>query len=170
MALTPATRMRLSSPSPRARGEGAPERSEGRMRGPSPGLRPPSPRAAGRGQRVAPSADPILCQPFLRFAFRCILAAHLRQPPMRVGRGAAGDVEIAFLDGFRNSSSLAVADANAVETPHGRDLRRRTGEEDLVGGVKRLARYLLLTDADSEVIRDRQHAVSGDAGQQRAVE
>ena len=68
------------------------------------------------------------------------LAAHTGQPAMRVRSGPAGDVEITSLDAFRDRTSLAVADANAIDASHRRHFRRRAGEEDLVGGVERLAR------------------------------
>src|SRR6185437_10977191 len=86
-------------------------------------------------------------QPTLSYLFLHLtrsLGSDIGEPTVRVLADALDQIEEALLNLRRDWPAPAVADLNAVDASHRRDLRRRAGEKDLVGHVHYLPRQLLL--------------------------
>src|SRR5271157_951890 len=88
-----------------------------------------------------------------------------RQPAEAVFGGSVNNAIKLLADGLRDRASHAATDGYLVHRADGRDLGRGPAEEQLVADVQHLARNDLLDDRNAELVRDVQHRVASDAGQ-----
>ena len=92
---------------------------------------------------------------------------HWRQPAKPVRLQPVSDAEELVRDLLRNLAGFAVANHDAINGPDRLHLRGRSRKEHLVGDVQELPRNRLLGHRESQVPRNRQHAVARNSRQRR---
>src|SRR5271157_5047393 len=96
---------------------------------------------------------------------RRLLDRDWRQPAEAVFGGSVHNAIKLFADGLRDWAGNAATDGDLVHGADRCDLGRGPAEEQLVADVQHLARNDLLDDWSAELVRDVQHRVASDAGQ-----
>ena len=92
------------------------------------------------------------------------------EPAPLVSSASVEQAEKCVLKCGRDRSARTGADRDPVHRPDRRDFRRGSGEEDLIGDIEHLARYALFPDWYTEIARQRQDRVAGDAWQHRRLQ
>src|SRR5581483_7063281 len=90
---------------------------------------------------------------------------HWGQPAEAVRHLATNNAVELMLNGACDGSHDAFADADLVDRANGSDFRRRTAKENFIGKIKQFAGYALFDYRNSEIARDLQNRVAGNAGQ-----
>src|ERR1017187_3343364 len=93
-----------------------------------------------------------------------------RKPPVAVRLRAVDDSEELLLQLLRDRAAPSLADGNAVHRADGRDLGGGAGEEYFIGDVQQFPRDDGLYHRDSQIARQRDDAVAGDAREHRSAQ